>query len=61
MLNPQEKNMAAEVARAAPATSMPKPATIVTSSAMFTTHDTSRKASEAVLFPIPRRMPAFML
>ena len=61
MLNSQEQYMAMVVAHAAPATSMPSPATNTRSSTIFTAQETIRNSRDALLSPIPRRIPAFML
>ncbi len=49
--------MASIVASAAPATSIPSPATNSRSSAIFTTQETSRKSRDALLSPTPSKYP----
>ena len=61
MLISQEMYMAMMVAQAAPDTSMPSPATSTRSSTMLTRQEISRKSSDELLSPTPRRMPAFTL
>ena len=53
--------MAILVESAAPATSIPKPATNNKSNTILETHDTTRNHSEALLSPSPLKIPAFIL
>ena len=61
MLTSHEINIAILVARAAPATSMPKPATNTKSNTILEIQDTTRNHNEALLSPSPLNIPAFML
>ena len=53
--------MAILVESAAPATSIPTPATNNKSNTILKTHDTTRNHNEALLSPSPLKIPAFIL